>query len=294
MVVESLFSGREMRHHPVFMFFVALLASGLGIATAYALFPGQSSPLAIAFCTIGLVHLILQLTRHEENAEIRHPGNPLSFGLRHGRVIKVFAWMFIGLLVAYGIWYALLPADIRARVFSEQEKTLSGIDSLRESLTGQFSGSPSTCGRSQACWFEVILLNNAGVLLAAVLLSFVWGAGAVFLIGWNASVLGVILGRDILALLHAYSNFGFFNFVPAFVHAIANASGLLPHGIFEATGYFMGSLAGGIISAGISSRIFRTRAFMRIALDALVLIGIALGILAIGAFVEANAIASAL
>ena len=66
---------------------------------------------------------------------------------------------------------------------------------------------------------------------------------------------------------------------------------LAPHGIPEAMGYFIGAIAGGIISVAVSKRITMKGELKTIFKDAAILIAIALILLFIGSWIEASAIA---
>jgi uncharacterized membrane protein SpoIIM required for sporulation len=71
------------------------------------------------------------------------------------------------------------------------------------------------------------------VMFFSFLFSLVFGAGAIFIIVWNASILGVYIGQLAEALWH----------IP-----IVGLS-FLPHGIPEIGAYLCAGLAGGIVSA---------------------------------------------
>lgn len=288
MVLEAIISSREVLRHPLFMLFISIVIGSASIWIAFFTFPGSSSILSIAFITIALVPMMDRVFIREEESEARRPGYAASFLARHFRVIEVFAWLFIGLIITYAFWYAVLPAEQRQIVFSEQEKTLSSIGSLRETLTGNAVITPRACGSNSWCWFDVIFFNNSFVLLAAITLSFIYGAGAIFLIGWNASIVGVLLGKEIISVAGQAGA----------LHGLASAANvslaLLPHGIPEWLGYFVGAIAGGIISATVTKRRYRRHEPQTISKDVTVMLFYAVGLLLIGALIEAWAIVEAI
>ncbi len=286
MVLESLFSSTEILQHPVGMLFIAVLVGSASLWTAYLTFPGSASVLAIAFLTIALVPVIHRIFTTEEKREAERPGYAALFVARHFNVVKVYAFFFIGLVLTYALWYSVMPEQERGIVFSEQEKTLGSIGQLRETLTGQFTASASACKSNPVCWFEVIFFNNAFVLVLAIAFSFLYGAGAVFLVGWNASVIGVLIGKDIIQASAASSNlFG------GVAVGLYNALGLIPHGLFESLGYFLGAIAGGIVGAAISKRRHLRGEMTLISKDITVMLFYSVGLLIIGALIEAHAIA---
>ena len=178
-----------------------------------------------------------------------------------------------------------------ALTFAEQEKTLTGISIINQ----QLSGKAVEAFNRGVFWnyFSRILTNNVGVLMLAILSSFVYGAGALFLIGWNASVIAVKIGQGTLALLPSYAHMGGLGgFVVAYLHGLFNALGFLPHGIFELPGFFVGAIAGGIISVAMTKKVYRKKEFQIIVKDALILFAWALSFVLLGALIEAYLIAA--
>jgi len=248
-------------------------------------FPKSASILAIAFVTIALVPLFHKIFEEEEEQEAERPGYAALFLARHFNIVKIYAFFFIGMILAYAFWYSFVPIPTRQTMFAEQESTLAGIGELRETLTGNASGATSPCGTEAFCWFNVIFTNNAFfVLVPALFFSFVYGAGAVFLLGWNASVLGVLIGKDIV--YYAASHGG----PTALLMAFDRALGLVPHGSLESLGYFVGAIAGGIIGAAISKKRHLRGEVGLIARDVIVMLLYAFGLLVIGAIIEAYVI----
>jgi hypothetical protein len=285
MVLESIIPTREMLKHPLFMLFLAALAGSVSLWVAYFTFPGSASVLAIAFATIALVPLMHHIFRREEEREAEKPGYAALFVARHFSVVKVYAFLFIGLILTYAFWYTILPPPIRGTFFAEQDKALDKISGMRQVLTGNFSGVPAACGTNPFCWFDVIFFNNAFVLLLAVAFSFIYSAGVVFLIGWNASVIGVLIGRDVVQM-----NAGGGNLPASFGMGLYNAIGILPYGLFESLGYFLGAISGGIIGAAISRKKHVKGEFGTILKDSSVMLVYAMCCLALGAIIEAYAI----
>jgi len=294
MVLESLFANKEIRRHPLFVLFMAGLVGSVSLWVAYYSFPGSASVLAVSFVTIAFVPLMHHIFRAEEEREAERPGYAALFIARHFSVLKVYAFLFVGLILTYAFWYAVIPEPQRALMFAEQDKTLGSIGRLRETLTGdsgalnQITGNLAkpapACGKNPFCWFDIIFFNNAFVLLLAVAFSFIYGAGVVFLIGWNASVIGVLIGKDIVQSAATSS------LPEAFAGGLYNALGLVPHGFFESLGYFLGAISGGIIGAAISRKKHLRGEFGNIAKDAAIMLIYAMGALLLGAIIEAYVI----
>ncbi|HLD59287.1 MAG TPA: stage II sporulation protein M [archaeon] len=293
MVLETLLSAKSAHRHPLLLMMHAMVLSSIAIWIAHLAFPESASMLSIAFFTIALIPIMENLLKHEEKIEAKHPGFAASFLTRHSNILQAYAWIFIGLIVSYAFWYTVLPVGMKGEIFSAQESAFQSISETKSSLTGMFNAS-AACGKDSLCWFGVILSNNAMVLFLAIVLSLLFGAGAIFLIAWNASIIGVVIGKDVISLAANYTQFGFFNGILAFSNGMYNALGLLPHGIFEASAYFIAAIAGAIIGIAATKRHYYKHEMKTILQDAIILIIIALACLTIGAFIEAQIIVAGL
>jgi uncharacterized membrane protein SpoIIM required for sporulation len=116
-----------------------------------------------------------------------------------------------------------------------------------------------------------IFANNVKVLIVTLLFSLAFGAGAIFILVWNASVIAAAIG------MFAKGHFsgltcGLFRY--------------LIHGLPEISAYFVAALAGGILSVAIIRRDLDGERKWSILQDAIVLIIIALLILLVAAVME--------
>jgi hypothetical protein len=289
LVLEAMLSWKEALKHPFFMLVASCLICSVSLWVAFLSFPKSASILSIAFVTIALVPLFHSVFKHEEESEAERPGFYALFLARHFNVVKVYAFFFLGMILTYAFWYSVVPIETRNLMFAEQEATLGSINNLRETLTGNFSLANGGCGTEAFCWFSVIVSNNVfNVLFPALVLSFIYGAGAIFLIGWNASVLGVLIGKDIV--FYAASHGG----AAALFVAINRFFSLFPHGLFESLGYFVGAIAGGIIGAAVTKKRHLRGELGTITKDVVVMLLYAIGLLVVGGIIEAYAIVSAI
>ncbi len=280
MVLEGIFDENVIINKPLRMLFLGIILSGAAILTSHLIFPSAASVLAIAFITIGAVPIIHEAYLREENG----PGEGTTFLERHFYLIKMYAFFFIGLILSYAFWYTVIPTDVtsicvgktclfdfpsKMEIFAEQEKTLSGISALKAQITGQAIGSTKLCTSNLLCVFNLIFQNNMKVLILAIITSFIYGAGALFLITWNASVIGILIGKSFLEL----------DFLRFF--------GLLPHGIPELLGYFVAAMAGGIASAALTRKHHLLERFDIIMKDVFLLLLLSIFSLFVGAIIEA-------
>jgi len=184
--------------------------------------------------------------------------------------------MFMGFVVAYSFWYIFLPIDASQALFSVQSETIKTINS---DVVGDVV--------SPVAIFMQIFLNNFKVLLFCLLFAFFYGAGAIFILTWNASVISVAIGDFVKTKLGLYSAAVGTIGVGSYVHAFS--LGLLRyslHGIPEIAAYFIGGLAGGIISVAMINYDLETKHFNHIMLDSINLSLIAIFFLVVAALIE--------
>ena len=132
-----------------------------------------------------------------------------------------------------------------------------------------------------------IFFNNLKVLAFCILFSFFYGAGAIFILTWNASVISVAIGNVFRNGIGAYASSVGWSKVGAYfnVYSVSIARYML-HGVPEVLAYFVGALAGGIISVAIIRHDFRSQKFGKILLDTSDLLLIGVGILFLAAIME--------
>jgi uncharacterized membrane protein SpoIIM required for sporulation len=315
MVLETLLPSRIAREKPHYMMIVAFLFAIVGMWLAYFIFPNSASILTLAFIVIAAEPVIRRTLMQEEDEEAQTPGNPTTFLERHFDLIAIYSWFFLGLVLAYMTWYIILPGTepqrcigdgicaefpTRDSVFAEQELQLGAIGQLRETQeqeagTGNAAGAglaTGTRGGSTGIppdyWgvVQFLFANNVTVLLLAVLFSFLFGEGALFLIGWNASIIGTVMGKISAQALAMSPVHDIASIIFSLGYGIYHGIGFIPHGIPEIVAYYIGAIAGGIISASMSKQVYRTHEFRTIAKDAAALIGIAVILLWGAAMIE--------
>jgi len=186
-------------------------------------------------------------------------------------------YLFIGIVIALSVWYVFLPGDMVSDLFSSQVTTIKAINA-----GGMVTG-------KTAAWsfLTAIITNNLKVLVLCVLFSFFYGAGAIFILTWNASVIAAAIGTFVRSNIAQYAEtFGLFK-VAGYFHIFS--LGLLrymTHGVFEILAYFIGGLAGGLISIAMVNHKFEGEHFRMILKDSLNLFILAVIVLLVAGFIE--------
>lgn len=247
MVLESLISA-EMEKRPMHVFLASLLITTVCYWLAYFLFPEIASIVAIVLISMAIVSVMHQVMLIEEIEEEASDGR-YSFLSMHMDVIEMYAAFFFGAVATFTFWFLVSPDLVRNALFSQQ---LVKVLIVRGAVP------------QGAVWH--ILLNNLGVLISAFIMSLIVGTGAVFILIWNGSVLATYIGS---ALVRGGLSAGFFAYA-------------LP----ELVAYFIGGIAGGILSAGVVRRHLKGKKFETVFRDSVGLLAVAAVVLAVSAYVE--------
>ncbi len=272
-MIESLLNPKIVIKRPYKSMIAGIVFSLVaGIISLYIQEPGPGSGfLFVSFISIAAAPFFVNVLRIEEEEEKEEKGN---FFTRHLDIMIIYAWLFLGIVIGSSIFYILLPEGTASSLFNEQVKDLTAKGVLSGAAVHNAS-------------FEFIFVNNLYVLLIAFVTSFMLGAGAIFLVSWNASVLGVLTGK-IARNPEAFGLPGlgvlWGNYLLALPWLIVT---ILPHGILEFGAYFLGAVAGGILSAAIVRESVKGLVkYKRIILDSLGYLGISVLMLLAGAIVE--------
>lgn len=274
MVLESLINPINAEKRPVTMLFLGFLYASVGLFMSIWIFKDQASLVFVFLTVIACVPLVYNTIKLEEKKDLTISKE--SFLLKeHGKALLFFMFLFMGFTLAYALWYVILPSSIIQSSFSTQIQT---IISLGSEVTGAAT-SLSVLGK--------VFFNNLKVLMFCILFAFLYGVGAIFILTWNASVIGVAIGNFIRRNIASIAVKFHLGSIGSYFQIIS--LGLLRysiHGIPEILAYFTGGLAGGIISIAVIRHDFGTNKFERILLDSSDLIIISVLLLVVAAVLE--------
>lgn len=288
MVLDFLVSPSQVRRDPWALVVATFIFVSFGVLVELFL-PIRGS--IIIFTMVPLIPLVWQLLLEEEQDEERevedfksNKGQLTSvFGhllKHHADIVEVFAFFFLGAALAYTFWFAVLPAgpfDLLGysvpgsnELFAEQ---LKEIELIQASVIQGRVATPM--GGVSGSLFMFLFTHNLQVLGLMVLFSLVYGIGSIYLLLWNASIIGVVVGKKMQAI-------GPLGVVQGFL-------ALLPHGIFELGAYFLASIAGGLFSMELMKNGLRKPVLFRHVFKvSAALLVVSVLLLAVGAFIEAS------
>lgn len=274
MVLEALITPIQAENRPWQMFFLGLLFSFVGIGFSLWVFEGQSSLVMVFLIVMACIPIVYNTLLLEEEKD-EHEEGEVYLLKEHAKALSVFMFLFLGITVAIAFVYILIPEATLETLFNAQTKAILDVNSR---ISGNII-SPEA--------LPLIFLNNLKVLIFCIIFAFIYGVGALFILVWNASVIGVAVGDFIRSQLSTVASS--FGYIGASHYLQAVSLGVIryaTHGVFEILAYFVAGLAGGIISISVIRRNFGTPRFDKILLDATGLLMIALFLLFVGAVVE--------
>ena len=259
MVLESLSNPWKAEHRPWMLFFWGMAYSVLGGLLSAWLFPASiASIVMVALVSGAAIPLLYNTIKFEEEKDIEIPVEKKLLE-EHGKAIMVFMMLFLGMTAGMTLLYLALPVNQAVSLFSSQISTYKEINP-GHAVIGQATGGSD---------FQRIFFNNLKVLFFCVVFSFLYGAGAIFVLAWNASVIALAIGnvvRTKLALLAASA--GVVGVSQYFKIVTIDGFGrYFIHGIFEIASYVIAALAGGIISVAIIKKHFNSEQSEHIILD---------------------------
>jgi uncharacterized membrane protein SpoIIM required for sporulation len=260
----------------------------------------DESMLVLALTVMALAPLIYRVLSIEEEKEESASHESLTgFVTRHFDAICLYCFLFVGLLAAFSFWYVMLPYESTSMpsasgVFGLQD---TAISSLRQQITGQPNSQNQTTGsitgqatgtecdlRQEATrieHFNRLSTNNLKVMAFCFFASFLFGAGALWLIAWNASVIGVFIGSLIKAKLASLSAIQAYA-VGFPMYSLSIALWAIP----EVLAYLVAAMAGGIVSVAVARHHFTSERFWLTLFDAALFLLISFFLVILGAYVE--------
>jgi uncharacterized membrane protein SpoIIM required for sporulation len=255
------------------MFIVAFAYTTIAILLSLWVFAEYAGLTMVFFTVMAAIPLMIKLIVLEERKLFSR-----AHEVTHRATIPFFIFLFLGMVSAFAFFFTVLPEATVNQIFNVQISTIQSVNTnIMSQLSGQFFGD----------FFPLVIFNNLKVMTFAVLFSFIYGSGAIFILTWNASVLGVAIGSLIRELISATAASVGAVGVGTYFGAISiSFARYLLHGIPEIGAYFVAGLAGGIISVGVLRYQLFDERFMVVMKDALFLLIVAVILVLISGAIE--------
>ena len=277
-MLESIVNPKSVEHGPWKMFFIGLVYGSLSLILVKWFFASDivlskfSGMIVVTFCVMFSLPFMYFLIKQEEEEDEEVEGF-LSVLKIHQDAIYAFIALFFGFLVAFAGWYVILQDN---NLFNAQIETYCMINSpgnieacvLKYDITQK---TLSTGAATKEMRFLSIIENNVYVMIFTLIFSLIFGAGAIFVLAWNASVIssamGIFTNYDLKDI-----PFGLFRY--------------MVHGTPEIAAYFVTALAGGIFGIEIIRNGVRNPKFLRVIENVVILLFISIILLIIAAIIE--------
>jgi len=250
MVLEELVPVEKVESKFLYGIAFGALLSLIAIIIGANVFKSDPSMAALFFIIIGAVPFFRKILFLEE-AEVEKESKSKLID-SYKKIILVFLSFYIGVALVYFVLSVLPPLPFIGHPQVLFEKQLS-----------VFTGVSGSFINTQA--FSMIFLNNIKVVLLALVLSLLYGSGAILVLTWNASTLGVF-----------FATMG------------SKSLAYVPHASLEFFGFFSAAVAGGLISAAIEKHKFGTPGFRKVMKDVALLTVISVVLIFLGALVEST------
>ena len=276
MVFELLLNPRRSERRPWEMFIIGFIYSALSVLLVTWIFANDvvlakySGIFIVTFTVMFSIPFFYFMLKQEEEKDLQIEGS-IALLKEHGKAFHSLLWLFMGFVVGFSVLYIIIGGTDNFRAQIETFCIINNPSNF-EGCISQYGVTGTATGFATSVEFlGGIFTNNLYVLVFTVLFSILFGAGGIFVLAWNATVISSAV------VLFAESNL---TKVPV---ALAR---YMIHGTPEIAAYFLGTLSGGILGLAIIKKEYKTDKFWNILHDSLLLIIVAIVILAVSALIE--------
>ncbi|MEM5804535.1 MAG: stage II sporulation protein M [Candidatus Aenigmatarchaeota archaeon] len=253
---------------PWHLFLVGLFISSISVFISVALFAHAPSMVVVTFMTLPAIYVFTNILKKKSVQEARLHSIRKLFET-NADIAELYLFLFIGMAVGIAFWYSVLSQDLTQVLFSEQLYNLRQIG-------------VSTASATSTDVFMTIAVNNVKLVVLCTIMSFIFGAGALFILSWNASVVGVAMGLLIAKIRAA----GTVLPVAIMQGFSMGAAYYILHLVPEVVAYFYASVAGAFIASAMMRYAPFSRNSNRLLGVAMLLLGIAIALILVGAAIE--------
>lgn len=277
-MLESLINPKRLVKGTWKMFFIGILYASLSLLLVSLFFGNDpvlvkySGLMVVTFCVMFSLPFMYFIIKEEEEEDETIEGMR-GVWKTHKDAIYAFCWLFLGFVIAFSFWYIVLGDSTMLNAQLETYCMINSPGNI-EGCVNQYSigtalsptGSATTVGR-----FLSILENNVYVLIFTLIFSLIFGAGAIFILAWNATVIASAIG--------IFANYKLSGIPSGLVRYMV-------HGIPEIGAYFIAALAGGILGAGFMKNGIKDKKFYHVLENVILLLFLSIIVLIAAGIME--------
>ncbi|PJE81062.1 hypothetical protein COU58_04460 [Candidatus Pacearchaeota archaeon CG10_big_fil_rev_8_21_14_0_10_32_42] len=277
-MLETLINPKRAEKGPWKMFFIGIIYASLSLLLVKFFFSGDpvlikySGWIVVLFCVLFSLPFMYFIIRREERADEDVEGIKHVW-IAHKDAMYAFMWLFLGFVIAFSFWLLILQDS---NLLNAQIETYCSINNpgnvascVEQYSTGTFLG--PTGYATGMLKFASILQNNLYVVAFTLIFSLIFGAGAIFILAWNATVIASAIG--------VFTRFELSQIPAGFLRYML-------HGLPEITTYFLAALAGGMLGTGLMRNGFRSSKFVHVIQNSMILLLLAIIILVVAGLME--------
>ena len=268
MILESIL-GMELKK-PIHLFLTGIVFSTIAVFLSQSLFPHSPSMVMIMFLTIPCIYVFTNILKKKSVSESKIKSLKELFDV-NSDIVEMYVILFLGMVFGLSFWFSVLPQDVVNGVFAEQLYSLRAINPTLGAFTTNSA-------------LSIVSLNNMKLVVLCTIMSFLFGAGSLFILSWNASVIAAAIGIVIRKIQLGGISLPM-SMLKGFPIA---ASYYMLHLIPEISAYFIAAVAGAMISSAMMRYKPFSETSKKIILISLGLIVISLALIFIGALIEVN------
>jgi uncharacterized membrane protein SpoIIM required for sporulation len=264
MVLEQLFKTKWLERRPLYSIILGFVFVFIGLVTALIFFENDISIALLFLVTLLLVPSLMKLLNLEEKVDRKY--GTKGFFKNHRVIWEIYLFLFIGIFIAYLV-IGFGAGDDLSDISKQQMMVLN-----EEGLTAEEMVDFSLSEKASNAFG--IFSENLLVGLIFFILSLFYGAGAIFLIVWNASIFSTFIVMTVN------------NVSKGVPHALGLLGAFSIHLIPEVFGFLVAAIAGGILSRALINEKFGGKGMRNVIKDVTILMIISFVILLIAAFLE--------
>ena len=276
-MLESLINPKRMEKGSWKMLLIGLLYGSLSLLLVHWFFSKDvvlsqySGMIVVTFCVMFSLPFMYFIIKREEEEDEQIEGF-LGVWRAHKDAIFALMWLFLGFVIAFSFWFMVIQ---NPSLFNAQVETYCMINSpgnIENCVTEySFTGNSISAGATKQLRLLSIIENNVYVMIFTLIFSLIFGAGAIFILAWNASVIASAIG-----IFTQYR----------LVEIPIGLSRYMIHGFPEIAAYFITALAGGMFGFGIIKHGIKDRRFIKVLENVALLLFLAIIVLIVAALIE--------
>jgi uncharacterized membrane protein SpoIIM required for sporulation len=278
-MLEMLVNPKKAEKRPWEMFFIGAFYSTVSLLLVKWIFAGDpvlskyTGILVVTFVVMFSIPFMYYAIKNEEEKDLHIRGFKALLK-EHTKALTYFMFLFLGFIVAFSFWYIVFAdgnQNFRAQIETYCIINKPAYFDECVSEYGVSHVSKTTAFLTAKEKIVNIFANNIYVLIFTLVFSLLFGAGAIFILAWNASVISAAIG------IFSESNLA---------QLPLGLMRYMIHGVPEIGSYFAGALAGGIISIAVIRHDIHSEKFWIILQDSLNLVILSVVLLFVAALIE--------